>query len=82
MTKQEENPFNINPNQSYKQSEVAQLLDLSIGRLEHWRSTKSGPTNPGPAFVRIGRAISYLGSDLLKFVDQSRVSSSAEQTPS
>ena len=70
-------PFNINPRKPYKQAEVATILDLSEGRLEHWRSTKSGSKNPGPAFVRLGRSVTYLGLDLIAWVEKNRVPSSA-----
>lgn len=68
-------PFGIVPNRPYKQTEVAQILNISEGILERWRSISAGKRNPGPAFVKLGRSVSYLGSDILAWIEANRVAS-------
>lgn len=48
--------------------EAAALLGLSVAALRQWRHRGRGPT-----FMRFGRAVRYLPSDLSEFVRESAV---------
>jgi excisionase family DNA binding protein len=60
-----------NQNKDYKtwdnlltRRDAAKLLNLKISTLEAW-ATRGG----GPAYVKLGRAVRYRESDLVKFVE-------------
>jgi predicted DNA-binding transcriptional regulator AlpA len=53
--------------------EVSDLLGLSVATLRAWRHR-----GQGPRFLRLGRAVRYLPSDLEDFVRASTVDASAE----
>jgi len=46
---------------------AAELLGLSVATLRAWRHRKQGP-----AFVKFGRSVRYLSSDLQAFIQRSR----------
>ncbi len=48
--------------------EVAELLGLSVATLRAWRHR-----GKGPRFLRLGRSVRYLPSDLADFVSASAV---------
>jgi len=49
--------------------EAAALLCLSVATLRVWRKT-----GKGPRFVRFGRAVRYIDSDVRRFIEASVVS--------
>jgi predicted DNA-binding transcriptional regulator AlpA len=51
------------------ESDAATRLGLKVATLRAWRHQ-----GRGPAFVRLGRAIRYLASDLDEFLDANRQS--------
>jgi predicted DNA-binding transcriptional regulator AlpA len=53
--------------------EVSDLLGLSVATLRAWRHR-----GQGPRFLRLGRAVRYLPSDLEDFVRASAVDASPE----
>ncbi len=53
--------------------EVAELLGLSVATLRAWRHR-----GHGPRFLRLGRAVRYLPSDLENFVRASVVDARSE----
>lgn len=55
-----------------REAEAAQYLAVSLSFLRQARS-KSRPTSVGPKFVKIGRAVRYLRSDLDEFLASNRV---------
>ena len=52
------------------EKQVAKILNVSVGTLQVWRSTKRYPL----AYTRIGRAIRYRRSALLQFIESRTVS--------
>ena len=56
------------PNEIMTPSEAARALGLSIFTLNKWRSRKIGP-----AYIKLGGAVRYRKSDLLAFLEESRV---------
>lgn len=48
--------------------ETAQFLGLSEWQLRYWRMLRCG----GPAFIKIGRCVRYLPSDVIGFVRSRR----------
>jgi predicted DNA-binding transcriptional regulator AlpA len=52
--------------------DVAERLRLSVATLRAWRTK-----GKGPRFVRLGRAIRYLESDIDRFVDRCAVEAGA-----
>ena len=52
--------------------EVAELLGLSVATLRAWRHR-----GKGPRFLRLGRSVRYLASDLADFVRASAVDTKA-----
>lgn len=48
--------------------EVAERLSLSLATLRAWRSRRQGPH-----FIRLGRAVRYLDTDIEQFIDSHRV---------
>jgi hypothetical protein len=56
------------PNEIMTPSEAARALGLSIFTLNKWRSQKIGP-----AYIKLGGAVRYRSSDLLTFLEESRV---------
>lgn len=55
--------------------EVAEFLGLSPATLETWRTL-----GKGPAFVKPGRRIFYLRSDVVAYLESRRVRSTAQLT--
>lgn len=49
-------------------TETAKLLQLSVGTLAQWRHHKRYPLR----FVKIGRAVRYLESEVRDFIERSR----------
>ena len=47
---------------------AAEVLDVEIGALAQWRSQGTGPR-----YVKIGKSVSYLESDLVKFIREKRL---------
>lgn len=60
--------MNEHRDRALTEHDVADRLCLSVATLRAWR-TKS----KGPRFVRLGRAIRYLESDIDRFVDECAV---------
>jgi predicted DNA-binding transcriptional regulator AlpA len=56
--------------------QVAEWLGLSVATLRAWRFRQKGPT-----FVRFGRAVRYLPSDIELFIQQNRVDTDADAVP-
>jgi predicted DNA-binding transcriptional regulator AlpA len=54
-------------NKALTECEAAARLGLKVATLRAWRHQ-----HRGPAFVRLGRAIRHLASDLDEFVDANR----------
>jgi len=54
--------------QAMTENETARRLGLSVATLRAWRHRGRGPT-----FVRFGRAVRYLPSDVADFIAASRV---------
>jgi predicted DNA-binding transcriptional regulator AlpA len=54
-------------NQALTESDAAARLGLKVATLRAWRHQRRGP-----AFVRLGRAIRYLSSDLEEFLKTNR----------
>jgi excisionase family DNA binding protein len=50
--------------QALTEREAARLLNLSVATLRAWRLKAKGPR-----FVRFGRAVRYLESDLVQYMD-------------
>jgi len=50
-----------------RETETAKTLSVSKAALRRWRREQKGPP-----YVRLGRAIGYLRSDLERFLAQSR----------
>jgi predicted DNA-binding transcriptional regulator AlpA len=61
--------INDHPQQAPAMNETAaaELLSLSVATLRAWRHRKQGP-----AFVKFGRSVRYLASDLRAFIEGSR----------
>ena len=55
-------------NRVVNEQEAAETLGLSVATLRSWRHRKTGPP-----FVRFGRAVRYIRSDLDSFVNASRI---------
>lgn len=55
-------------NRAITEVEAAESLGLSVATLRAWRHR-----NTGPRFVRFGRAVRYLHTDLDSFIAASRV---------
>lgn len=49
--------------------EAAEILGISIGTLEVWRSTKRYSLN----FIKVGRRVMYRHQDIQAFIDQRAV---------
>ena len=58
----------MNPDRAMNEIEAADQLGLSVATLRAWRHRGTGPQ-----FVRFGRAVRYLPSDLDQFIDGCRV---------
>ena len=54
-------------NEALTESDAAARLGLKVATLRAWRHQRRGP-----AFVRLGRAIRYLASDLDEFLEANR----------
>jgi len=54
-------------NEALTESDAATRLGLKVATLRAWRHQRRGP-----AFVRLGRAIRYLASDLDEFLEANR----------
>lgn len=54
-------------NEALTETDAAARLGLKVATLRAWRHQRRGP-----AFVRFGRAIRYLASDLDEFVNANR----------
>ena len=54
--------------------EVAARLGLKVSTLRAWRTY-----GEGPAFVRFGRAVRYLDSDIARYIEMSRAETPARQ---
>lgn len=52
-----------------KPAEAASFLLTSVGTLAQWRYLRRGP-----AYIKVGRSVAYRLSDLLDYVEQTRVS--------
>lgn len=63
-------------NEALTESDAAARLGLKVATLRAWRHQ-----NRGPAFLRLGRAIRYLASDLDEFVNANRHTPSSEERP-
>lgn len=74
-------PYGIDPQKGYTPAEVSAILTIAEGRLTRWRHEANigKPTN-APVFVKLGRNVVYLGSDLLAWIDQNRVVASQKQS--
>ena len=57
--------------------EVSERLGLSVATLRAWRLKWKGPR-----YVRFGRAVRYLASDIERFVDACAVDASSMDRPS
>jgi hypothetical protein len=55
--------------------DAATFLDVPETTLRFWRSHGTGPT-----FLKIGKRISYLESDLLEFIESRRMKQSTRKT--
>ena len=60
--------MNEHQSQALTEREVAQRLGLSVATLRAWRMKQRGPR-----FVRFGRAVRYLSTDIDRYVQDSRV---------
>jgi predicted DNA-binding transcriptional regulator AlpA len=61
-----------------KEAEAARYLSVSVSFLRQARSnSKHRSTTPGPKYVRIGRSVRYIRSDLDKFLAENRVPGNA-----
>ena len=61
-----------NTTRALTEREVAELLGLSVATLRAWRHR-----GKGPRFLRLGRSVRYLPSDLADFVRASAVDTKA-----
>ena len=52
-----------------KPAEAASFLLTSVGTLAQWRYLRRGP-----AYIKVGRSVAYRLSDLLDYLEQTRVS--------
>lgn len=64
-------------NQPLTESEAAARLGLKVATLRAWRNQ-----GRGPAYVRLGRAIRYLSTDLDEFLQSNRHNPRADQARS
>ena len=70
--------MNEQQSQALTEHEVAERLGLSVATLRAWRLKRRGPR-----YVRFGRAVRYLTTDIERFVDACAVEASiAERHPS
>ena len=70
--------MNEQQSQALTEHEVAERLGLSVATLRAWRLKRRGPR-----YVRFGRAVRYLATDIERFVDACAVdASSVEQQSS
>ena len=60
------------PTRALTEREVAELLGLAVATLRAWRHR-----GKGPRFLRLGRSVRYLPSDLADFVRASAVDTKA-----
>jgi len=60
--------MNETPIPAMTEQEVARRLKLSVATLRSWRHRRRGPR-----YVRLGRAVRYLASDVEQFVQSSAV---------
>lgn len=67
---------NIRTDRALTEREVSDLLGLSVATLRAWRHR-----GQGPRFLRLGRAVRYLPSDLEDFVRVSAVDASTKPSP-
>lgn len=58
------------------EGEAAEVLALSVATLRAWRQRKQGPR-----FVRFGRAVRYLPSDIEEYIQRSAIDNIAEPRP-
>lgn len=61
----------IDPDKLYSTSEMADITGMSAAAYEAWR-LRADPA--GPPFVRLGRAVRYVGSDVIAWLSNNRVS--------
>ena len=73
----EDDGMNEQQSQALTEHEVAQRLGLSVATLRAWRLKRRGPR-----YVRFGRAVRYLASDIERFVDTCAVDASSMDRPS
>lgn len=69
--------MNEQRSQALTEHEVAERLGLSVATLRAWRLKRRGPR-----YVRFGRAVRYLASDIERFVDACAVDASSMARPS
>ena len=62
------------PWRAMSERETALRLSLSVATLRVWRKT-----GKGPRFVRFGRAVRYIDSDVRRFIEVSVVSGAAQE---
>ncbi|MEW8441732.1 MAG: helix-turn-helix domain-containing protein [Candidatus Thiodiazotropha taylori] len=55
------------------ESEAADIIGFSRNTLRAWRVTGRHHTSPPPRFVKCGRAVRYLYSELLDWIGQQSV---------
>jgi predicted DNA-binding transcriptional regulator AlpA len=58
------------------EKDLALQLGLSVATLRAWRFRKTGPR-----FIKFGRAVRYLRSDINAFIEQNRVETSIDNGP-
>lgn len=63
------------PQPALTEIDVAARLGLSVATLRAWRLQRKGPR-----FVRFGRAVRYLASDVDQFIEDSRTDESSGAT--
>jgi predicted DNA-binding transcriptional regulator AlpA len=66
--------MNDHQSQALNETDVAKRLGLSVATLRAWRLKRKGPR-----FVRFGRAVRYLASDVDRFIQSSLVESDAKR---
>jgi hypothetical protein len=66
----------VKRDEPFREARAAQHLNLKVATLRAWRHQ-----NRGPAFVRLGRAIRYLRSDLDDFLHAHRHAPGSDKRP-